>query len=147
VSTTKGGIDVFMRFRRRNIIGLLAFVLAGVIGVSAYAFTASNTVPNHFAGGGVATVSGYTVSSPLNYTFSADGTKMTKVTFTLDNPASDIKVALSQGAPVFADWTDCGEAKAGGEEVTCTFPGGGVLDAEGDKLSVAAVSAGTVTIE
>jgi hypothetical protein len=132
--------------RNRKMAGLLAFALAGVIGVGAYAFTASNTVPAQSAGAGSATVSGYTVSSPLNYTFSADGTKMTKVTFTLNAAATDIKVALSEGAPVLADWTDCGEAGAG-EEVTCTFPGEGVPDGEGDKLSVAAVSHGTVTIE
>jgi hypothetical protein len=154
VSTkSQRGLDVFMHLGRRKIAGrnrkmagLLVLALAGVIGVGAYAFTASNSVPAQTAGAGVGTVSGYTVSSPLNYTFSSDGTKMTKVTFTLDKSASDIKVALSAAAPVTADWTDCGEAEAG-EEVTCTFPGEGVADGEGDKLSVAAVGTGTVTIE
>jgi hypothetical protein len=148
------GPEVFMRIgkrnfasRKRKIAGLCAFVLAGVIGVGAYAFTASNTVPAQTAGAGSATVSGYTVSSPLNYTFSADGTKMTKVTFTLNEAATDVKVALSDGAPVLADWTDCGEATSPSFEVTCTFPGAGVPDGEGNKLSVAAVSHGTVTIE
>jgi hypothetical protein len=132
--------------RKRNIAGLLAFALASVIGVSAYAFTASNTVPDHSAGAGSATVSGYTVSSPTNYTFSADGTTMTEVTFDLNKAASDVKVALTAAAPAQADWTDCGASEASPFEVTCKF-GTPVLDGEGLKLSVAAVSSGTVTIE
>jgi hypothetical protein len=135
-----------MHLRKRNIVGLLAVALAGLIGVGAYAFTASNTVPNHSAGAGAATVSGYEVSSPTNYTFSADGTKMTEVTFNLNKAASDVKVALSAAAPVQADWTDCGASEASPFAVTCKF-GTPVADAAGLKLSVAAVSTGTVTIE
>jgi hypothetical protein len=133
-------------FRKRNLAGVLAFVLAGAIAVGAYAFTASNTVPAHSAGAGAATVSGYEVSSPTNYTFSADGTTMTEVTFDLNKAASDVKVALTPGAPTQPDWTDCGETAASPFEVTCKF-GTPVPDAEGLKLSVAAVSTGTVTIE
>jgi hypothetical protein len=132
--------------RKRSIAGLLAFALASVIGVSAYAFTASNTVASHSAGAGAATVSGYTVESPTNYTFSGDGLTMTKVTFDLDKTASDVKVALTAGTPVQADWSDCGAS--GGSSpfaVTCTF-GTPIPNANGLKLSVAAVSSGTVTI-
>jgi len=127
--------------------GLLVFVVASVIGVSVYAFTASNTVASHSAGAGAATVSGYTVTSPTNYTFSADGLTMTNVTFDLDKTASDVQVALTAGLPEKADWTDCGASEgASPYAVTCTFPTP-VPDAEGLKLSVAAVSSGTVTIE
>jgi hypothetical protein len=133
-------------FRKRNIVGLLAIALAGVLAVGAYAFTASNTVPNHSAGAGSATVSGYEVSSPTNYTFSADGTKMTEVKFNLNKAASDIKVALTAGAPAQADWTDCGASEASPYEVSCKFATA-VPDGEGLKLSVAAVSTGSVTIE
>jgi hypothetical protein len=133
--------------RNRKIAGLLVLALALVLAVGAYAFTASNTVPAHSAGAGAAEVSGYTVSSPTNYTFSADGTKMTGVKFDLDKAASDVQVALSAAAPVLADWTDCGASEAGAPYgVTCTF-GTPVADGEGLKLSVAAVSSGTVTIE
>jgi hypothetical protein len=133
-------------FRKRNIVGLLTIALAGVLAVGAYAFTASNTVPNHSAGAGSATVSGYEVSSPTNYTFSADGTKMTEVKFNLNKAASDIKVALTAGAPAQADWTDCGASEASPYEVSCKFATA-VPDGEGLKLSVAAVSTGSVTIE
>src|SRR5262249_36517114 len=54
----EGGL-VSIRFGKRKIAAVLAFVLAAVIGVSAYAFTASNTVAEHSAGAGAATVSGY----------------------------------------------------------------------------------------
>ena len=127
--------------------GLLVFVVAAAIGVSVYAFTASNTVASHSAGAGSATVSGYTVTSPTNYTFSADGLTMTNVTFDLDKAASDVQVALTPGTPEKANWTDCGASEGASPfAVTCTFPTP-VPDAEGLKLSVAAVSSGTVTIE
>ncbi|MGO9489144.1 MAG: hypothetical protein ACLQBB_08990 [Solirubrobacteraceae bacterium] len=115
--------------------------------MSAYAFTASNTVEAHSAGAGAATVSGYTVKSPTNYTFDATGEHMTKVSFELDKAASDVQVALTSAAPTTGDWTDCGASEASAPYgVTCTFPSP-VPDAEGLKLSVAAVSSGTVTIE
>jgi hypothetical protein len=135
-----------MHLRKRNMAGGLALVVAGIIGVSAYAFTASNTVASHSAGAGAATVSGYTVASPTNYTFSGDGLTMTTVTFDLDKAASDVAVALTAGTPEQADWTDCGAS--GGSSpfaVTCTF-GTPIPNANGLKLSVAAVSSGTVTI-
>jgi hypothetical protein len=133
--------------RRRKIAGLSAFAVAAVIGVSAYAFTASNTVASHSAGAGFGAVSGYTISEPSNYTFSGDGETMTKVTFDLDKPASDVAVALTAGTPAGTDWEDCGASEASSPwAVTCTFAAP-VPNAEGLKLSVAAVSHGTVTIE
>jgi hypothetical protein len=133
--------------RRRKVAGLSAFAVAAVIGVSAYAFTASNTVASHSAGAGSATVSGYTVESPTNYTFSGDGLTMTKVTFDLDKAATDVAVALTKATPAGTDWADCGASEVATPfAVTCTF-GTPVPDAEGLKLSVAAVSSGTVTIE
>ena len=71
---------------------------------------------------------------------------MTEVSFELDKAAHDVKVALSAAAPVKADWTDCGESETSPFAVTCKFTTP-VLDANGLKLSVAAVSTGTVTIE
>jgi hypothetical protein len=47
-----------IRFGRRRMAGVATFILAGAIGVSAYAFTASYTVASHSAGAGAATVSG-----------------------------------------------------------------------------------------
>ena len=132
---------------RRRVAGLLVFLVASVIGVSVYAFTASNTVASHSAGAGSATVSGYTVASPTNYTFSGDGETMTAVTFDLDKAATDVAVALTASTPTKGDWTDCGESEgASPYAVTCTF-GTPVPDGNGLKLSVAAVSSGTVTIE
>jgi hypothetical protein len=135
-----------MHLRKRSMAGVLALAVAGIIGISAYAFTASNTVASHSAGAGSATVSGFTVASPTNYTFSGDGLTMTAVTFDLDKAASDVAVALTAATPTQADWTDCGAS--GGSSpfaVTCTF-GTPVPNANGLKLSVAAVSSGTVTI-
>jgi hypothetical protein len=137
--------------RGRKLAGIAAFALAGAIGVSVYAFTASNTVPAHKAGAGSGAVTGYEVTSHVSYTFSADGTHMTEAHFKISAAATDVKVALTENAPVKEDWTDCG-ATGAGNEVTCDFKGApafpeGVPDGEGDKLSVAAVSEGEVVIE
>jgi hypothetical protein len=141
--------------RKRKIAGLCAFVLAGVIGVGAYAFTASNTVPAQAAGGGQAVVSGY-VESGVSYTWNEAGTEITKVNFDLTSAEklkpSDVKVALSAAAPVTADWVDCpkaGYVKVSVEEteIICTFPATGVANAAGLQLTVAAVSEGNVVVE
>ena len=136
---------MFKHLGRRNMAGIVAVMVAAIAGASAYAFTASNTVPAHAAGAGSAVVSGYVVSSPTNYTFSADGTTIVGVDFTLDNPASDVAVALSAAAPVHNDWVDCGASAGVSNAVDCTFATP-VADANGLQLSVAAVSTGTVTI-
>jgi hypothetical protein len=141
--------------RKRKIAGLCAFVLAGVIGVGAYAFTASNTVPAQAAGGGQAVVSGYTESG-VSYTWNEAGTEITKANFILTSAEklkpSDVKVALTAAAPTGADWVDCppGSYVAKGTEETeivCTFGGGGIANATGLQLTVAAVSEGEVVVE
>ncbi len=163
ISLIPRGLDVSMRIgkrnfasRKRKIAGLCAFVLAGVIGVGAYAFTASNTVPAQTAGGGQAVVSGYTESG-VSYSWNTEGTKITKVHFILTSAAklkpSDVEVALTEGAPKAAgEWVDCpaGEYAAKGEEETeiaCTFGGEGIENKAGTQLTVAAVSEGKVVIE
>ena len=132
------------RFRLRRLTGLATLAVAAVAGTSAYAFTASNTVPNHYAGEGVATVSGYTVTD-YEYTFSPDGTKIESAVITLDAAANDVQAALTAAAPGQSDWVDCG-ATNGSDAVTCTFAGSGIPVGSAIKLSVAAVSHGTVTI-
>jgi hypothetical protein len=139
--------------RKRNIAGLCAFVLAGVVGVGAYAFTANNEIKAKYAGAGTATVSGYKNAQDISYTWNEEGTKMTAVNFVLEGTQipSDVKVALTPGVPKEAEWVDC--AGSGGKitaltattfEVSCKFE---VENEEGDNLSVAAVSEGNVVIE
>jgi hypothetical protein len=142
--------------RKRKIAGLCAFVLAGVIGVGAYAFTASNTVPAQSAGAGQAVVSGYEEEG-VSYTWNDTGTDVTAVNFNLTNTESlkpsDVKVALTEGAPkAGTEWVDCapGEYKvvsAEETEITCKFPSGGIADKAGTQLTVAAVSQGEVVVE
>jgi hypothetical protein len=160
VSNYKRGPIVLTLFGRHKLVGrkrrlaaLSAFVLAAVLGVGVYAFTASNTVPAHKAGAGAGAVTGYTVTSHVSYTWSAAGEKVIAAHFTLNEPASDVAVALTPAAPGSAeDWTDCGATTGGGNEVSCEFTKAGafpegVPNGEGDKLSVAAVSEGKVVIE
>jgi hypothetical protein len=142
--------------RKRNIAGLCAFVLAGVIGVGAYAFTASNEVPKQSAGGGQAVVSGYKETG-VSYTWNVAGTDITAAHFDLTSKEelepSDVKVALTAGAPTKeTEWVDCpkGEYKVESPEeteITCKFTAPGVENVVGTQLTVAAVSEGTVVVE
>ena len=91
---------MFSHFSKRKTTGMIAIVIACIAGASAYAFTASNTVTDHIAGSGFATVSGYTVTGPTDYTFSADGTTVKAVSFQLDNAATDVAAALSAAAAI-----------------------------------------------
>jgi hypothetical protein len=179
------GLDVFMRkgkrtfaSRKRKIAGLCALVLAGVIGVGAYAFTASNTVPEQAAGAGANTVTGYTEVG-ASYTWSANGEYITgaeiKLTATKEGKVepSDVAVALSKetGKPPTQDeWADCPTISVLAAEkewlVKCVFLANegahtsltgftkaysytakGVPDAEGNELTVAAVSEGVAIVE
>jgi hypothetical protein len=107
-------------------------VLAGVIGVGAYAFTASNTIPAQAAGGGTAAVSGYTETG-VSYTWSLSGEYITEAHIILTNTTklkpSDVAVALSDAAvPVAKEWVDCPAAYTvvteEETEVVCKFKGG-----------------------
>lgn len=118
--------------RKRKIAGLCAFVLAGVLSVGAYAFTASNTIPKQTAGGGTAKVSGYTEKG-VSYTWSLSGEYITEAHIILTNAEelkpTDVAAALSTAAtPAAEEWVDCPEpyvAKSVTEtEVVCKFKGG-----------------------
>jgi hypothetical protein len=128
---------------KRRTAGIVAIMVACIAGASAYAFTASNVVPAHIAGGGSAVVSGYTITGPTDYTFSADGTTVTKVSFTLSAAATDVAAALSAGLPTTGDWAHC--VITAGTAAACTLPTP-VANGSALKLSIAAVSSGTVTI-
>ena len=92
----------------RRVLAAVA-VIAGAVGLSAFAFTASNTVPDTKAGDGTGAVSGYVVSS-VHYGLNAtDPTKADSLTFTLDSTpiaGSTIK------AKVGANWYTCTNAAA-----------------------------------
>jgi hypothetical protein len=119
--------------RKRKIAGLCAFVLAGLMGLGAYAFTASNTVPAQAAGGGTNTVSGYTEKG-VSYTWALDGEYITEAHIILTNgeklKPTDVAVALSKAeTPAAEEWIDCpsSEYTTPSEtetEVVCKFKGG-----------------------
>jgi hypothetical protein len=126
----------------KKLAGIVAAVAVAATAFGAQAFTASNTVPSTVSGSGSAAITGYTVTD-VAYTYSPDGTKVTKAQFTLSAVASNVKSSLLT-TPTSSDWTDCG-ASAALNAVTCTY-GTGVPVADAVKLSVIAVSAGTATI-
>jgi hypothetical protein len=139
--------------RKRKAAGLFALLLACVIGVGAYAFTASNTVTPHFAGGGAAGVTGYKVEGPSEYKWNDPGTKMIQVKFELNAEAKDVKVAYTKNAtpPVKGDWADCGEAVA--KVVTCNlttteaYGAEGIPNANAEEMAVVANQYGTAEVE
>jgi ornithine cyclodeaminase/alanine dehydrogenase-like protein (mu-crystallin family) len=141
--------------RKRKIAGLCAFVLAGVIGVGAYAFTAANTVKAQDAGAGVHVVGGYEQTKGVYYEWNVAGTENTAVDFVLKGELkpSDVKVAVTkeEHPSTEAEWSDCPEANikaAGAEEyeVKCELATA-VPNANADHLTIAAVSEGEVKIK
>jgi hypothetical protein len=128
----------------RKTAGVVIAVTAVAAALGANAFTASNTVAASASGAGSAAITGYDVTNPA-YTYSANGTTVTAVSFNLDSAAADVKAALT-GTPVLGDWQDCGASGALTPWlVTCTFATP-VAVASATKLSVVAVSSGTATI-
>jgi hypothetical protein len=103
--------------------GLLVFLLAGVIGVGAYAFTDSNTqAENSGAGANTKAVSGYT-DSPLHFTLS-NGTA-TEAKFTAEAAAGEAEAKEAQIAVYekggTAVWTPCTAAAGTPVIFTCKF--------------------------
>jgi hypothetical protein len=130
--------------RYRKTGGLVIGVTAVAAALGGNAFTASNTVAASVSGAGSAAISGYAVTNPA-FTYSADGTTVTAVSFNLDSAAANVKAAL-KATPLVADWQDCGASgPATPWLVTCTFTTP-VAAASATKLSVVAVSTGTATI-
>ena len=103
-----------MRTRRRTRRGLLAALLvAAALGSGAYAYTASNTVPNGTVGDGTGTISGYTVSA-VSYTLNATNPQnLDQVAFTISPAAAaTVKVKLASGG----SWYSCTNTSG---SVTC----------------------------
>jgi hypothetical protein len=97
---------MFKRSSRVLLVTLLLFVLAG----ATYAFAASNTVPESYAGDGEGVISGYTVSL-IQYTTSAG--EITDVSFSLNSAARVVQASIYGGTLVTC---------AGGSPTwTCSF--------------------------
>ena len=117
---------------RSRILGIL--VVAAALATGAYAFTATNTVPDSSAGSGSGTISGYTVISiayQLNATTPSD---IDAMTFTLNAAATTVKAKVVSGSTTYTSCTI-----SGGVNVTCNFsPDIAITTA--DQLSVIATS-------
>jgi hypothetical protein len=108
--------------------------LAALLGLLAYAFTASNTVPGSKSGSGSGTVSGYAVSNVAYQLSASTPSNIDNVTFTLDAAATTVKAKVVSGSSTY---TSC--SVAGGTDVTCDFSPD-VTVASADQLSVIATA-------
>ncbi len=117
---------------RTRLVG--AVIVAAVLALGAYAFTATNTVPATSAGSGSGTISGYTISNVAYNLNATTPTNIDSLTFTLSATATTAKAKVVSGSSTY---TDC--SIAGGVNVTCDFsPDVAVTSA--DQLSVIATS-------
>ena len=115
----------------KKTIGLGALVATCTLAVGAYAFTASNTVPDTKAGSGSGAISGYTVS---NIEYENTENNVTGVTFNLTAAARlvNVKLVTSGGT-----WYDCG-ASVGTEAPFAVSCDVNVPAATADSLTVSA---------
>jgi|tagenome__1003787_1003787.scaffolds.fasta_scaffold20391485_2 hypothetical protein len=110
----------------------LAALVAGIVASSAYAFTASNTVPGTSSGSGAGAISGYTVSS-IAYSLNASNPQnIDAVTFTLDKAATTVKAQLV-GA---GSWYSC--SNTGGNNWSCATTSPQMTAATATQLTVVA---------
>ena len=111
---------MFKRSSRVLLVTLLLFVLAG----ATYAFAASNTVPETYAGDGEGGVKGYNVT---NIHYVVNGADIESVTFSVVDEdggltATDVKASMDDGTT----WSNC---TIGGNGWTCNISGVTVLSA------------------
>jgi len=91
-------------------------LVAGVMAVGGYAFTASNTVPASKAGDGTGTITGYEATSVHYGLNSTDPSKIDSVTFTLDATPAATSTIKAQLVNPSGTWYDCTNTDA---DVTC----------------------------
>ena len=104
------------RFNRKRRFALVA-LLALVVAASAYAFTASNTVPATRAGDGNANITGYTISN-VQYQLAADPSTISGVTFVLDAPATQVRAKVLGASTTYST---CSVGAGATPTATCTF--------------------------
>ena len=112
---------------------LVVVLVVGILSVSAFAFAASNTVPDTMAGEGSGVISGYTVTNVVYNLNAADPTQLDSVAFTLSAAASKVKIQLDAGT---TSWYTC--ALDTGFDWTCTTDE--MVVADMDTLTVVASS-------
>lgn len=128
--------------RKAKLIAAAALML--MVTGATYAYTASNTVGASNAGYGTGSVTGYNVTaSSIHYTIDTanpGSPGISAMTFTVDNPAGDVKVQLTPGG----NWYDCGATVGASAPYTvnCTTTAGGETTAQavGANVAVVAVS-------
>ncbi len=80
----------------------IALVAAVFLSIT-YAYASSNTLTTTPSGDGLGMISGYEVSR-ITYTHAQDPSKISSVSFTLDAPASHVKIQLTETQ---TEWYQC----------------------------------------
>lgn len=83
---------------------MVATAVAAAIGIGAYAFTASNTVPATSAGSGSGAISGYTITAVQYGLNATTPTNLDQVTFTISpTTATTVRIQLAPAG----SWYSC----------------------------------------
>ncbi len=114
----------------RNFKVLLVVLVVIVVAASAYAFAATNTVPDSAAGYKASEIPGYTVTSIVYDLDATNPTLVDEITFEIAPSSGTVVAAIVKVQTVTAgSWTDCTlvAGTAPSMDVTCTF---GTLELE-----------------
>ncbi len=123
---------MFAKVLKVRYLAVLALVL--IMAASAYAFAASNVVPESGAGDGNDTISGYTVTN-VTYTLNATPTSIDSVKFNIAPTAGALAPTTVKAKLVSSgSWFSC--ALVSGTQWSCTVTGVTALAA--DNLQVVA---------
>jgi hypothetical protein len=119
-------------WRRRRLAVILA--AAAALAFAAYAFTASNTVPDSKAGDGDGAITGYTVTNIAYQLEAANPANIDSVSFDLDDAAGTVKVKLVNASSTYTDCTN-----TAGNSWSCDFGAGAQTVLSADEFRVIAV--------
>lgn len=116
---------------------LAALALFAIVAMSAFGFAAQNNFNGqNRAGNGEDAISGFNISN-IHYSIQDDdGDFLDAVSFSLNQPASEVQVTMDGGIT----WISCGASSGLTNDVSCTIPDGTVDIFSAAFLEVSAVS-------
>lgn len=121
-----------MTIDTRRLRYLLVAILAVLVAVGAYAFTATNTVGNSAVGSGSQTISGYDITNISYHLNATDPSKLDSVTFAMTpTTATVVKIRLTAAG----SWYTCANSAG---SVTCDTTSPQADPASPDSLTVVA---------
>lgn len=90
------------KFQKKVITVIFALIVT-IFFSTGYAYASSNTLEQNLSGDGLSSISGYVIEN-VSYNLAHDSAQMDSVSFSLNAPATNVKVQLTTTQ---VDWYEC----------------------------------------